>query len=224
MMARMLVTGFDSFGGQSINPSAALATAVDGINVNGTEVCGRRLPVSFRDFGERLDAAIAEVDPVAVICIGVFPGEPVIRLERLAVNITDFGIPDNDGAREHGMVMANGPDAIRATWPVGAIQQGLLAAGIPARMSDTAGSFLCNATLYRALATFSHRAAPPPVGFLHVPYLPEQVSAIIGATAAEGRLELYQRGDLASMAFETQLAALRLAIAVTLDGVDGRTP
>lgn len=220
-MLHVLVTGFDSFGGQSVNPSAALASAVDGQEIAGGIVRGRQLPVSFRDIGGRLDAVIAEVDPVAIICLGVFPGEPVIRLERLAANFADFGIADNDGMVAHGPVMTNGPDAIRATWPVRDIQQRLLASGIPARISDTAGSFLCNATLYRALAAFSHRVVPPPVGFLHVPYLPEQVSAIIAQTASEARMELHQRADLASMAFETQLAALHIAIETTLAAVGG---
>lgn len=215
-MKHILVTGYGPFGGLDVNPSAKLVAALDGLTFGDALVVGRSLPVSTRDLRERLYAHADEVKPAAIICIGLFPGEPVIRLERLAINFTEFGIPDNDGAIHRDVVAAGGPDAFKATWPVREIHRRLLEAGVPARISEHAGTFLCNATLYHALSHFDGRPDAPKIGFIHVPYLPEQVSGIILSTLAEQRLELYQRQDLASMAFEVQLQAAKIAIETTL--------
>ena len=174
------------------------------------------LPVRNAGLGERLAALIAELAPRAVICLGLWPGEPMIRLERAALNVSDFEIADNEGALERGPVTAGGALALASTLPIAAIRDALLAAGIPARLSSSAGNFLCNATLYHALAAAARARPAPACGFIHLPYLPQQVAGLVADTAEEARLELHQRADLASMALETQIQAIRIAIETTL--------
>jgi len=122
----------------------------------------------------------------------------VIRLERVAVNIADFTIPDNEGARLADDVVApEGLTALPATLPLRAIEQALLRAGIPARLSTTAGTFLCNATMYTVLQ--AEQAAGVPSGFVHLPHLAEQVARLCEEVRAGRSAEPYAPHALASM-------------------------
>ena len=197
----MLIIGFQGYGGRAINPAEEIVKALDGTTVAGTSVTGRTLPVRNAGHGERIRSLLEELRPPAIICLGLWPGEQMIRLERAGLNVSDFEIADNEGALEHGPVVAGGPLALAATLPIEAIRERLLAAGIPARLSSSAGNFLCNATLYHALS--------------------EQVAGIVLDTAEEARLELHQRGDLCSMALATQVEAIRLAAETTLESLQG---
>lgn len=213
----MLITGFQSYGGRAGNPAEDVVKALDGEQIAGRRVTGRTLPVRYAELGPQIARLIAETAPRAVICLGLWPGEPMLRLERIAVNIADFEIADNASALIRGAVVADGPAAYETTLPIHAIQDRLLDAGIPARLSGSAGSFLCNALMYHALRTCAGRNPVPACGFIHLPYLPQQVSTIVHDTRDEARFELYQRGDLASMALETMVEAIRLAIGTTLE-------
>src|SRR5271163_3363920 len=146
-----LVTGFEPYGGFALNPSAEIARRLDGARIGRVPVVGRILPVAMAALDGALAAALRDVDPVAVILLGLAPGEAVIRLERVALNLADFAIPDNAGARVADRPLAGqAPAALWSRLPLRAIQAKLLAAGIPARLSETAGTYLCNAALYRA--------------------------------------------------------------------------
>lgn len=213
----MLLTGFEAYGGRGVNPAEQLVRALDGETIHSVRVTGATLPVTYAELGARLRELISERRPKAVICIGLWPGEPVIRLERVGLNVNDFEIPDNMGAIECGVIEPGGPAARLATLPLDAIRDRLLQAGVPARLSGSAGSFLCNATLYTALGIIEREAPGMPCGFIHVPYLPTQVAELLIATRAERELELHQRADLASMSLDTTLSALRIAIATTLE-------
>jgi pyroglutamyl-peptidase len=216
-MRTVLITGFEPYGGRGANPSAELARRFDGRQIADAQVVGRALPVSFAGLKERIESLVAELDPVAIISIGLWPGEPVIRLERFAVNLADFEIPDNQGALlQDSPLVGNGPPAQVATLPLRAIEDGLLAAGIPARLSSTAGTFLCNATLYAALDALAGRGRAAPCGFVHVPYLPEQVADLLGAMRRAHALELHQRADLASMDLTTMIRAIEICVTTTL--------
>jgi pyroglutamyl-peptidase len=105
--------------------------------------------------------------------------------------------------------------------PIHAIQDRLLAAGIPARLSGSAGTFLCNAAMYHALCACAEHAPGTPCGFIHLPYLPEQVAALLLQIREWAKVELHQRADLASMALEIQVEAVRIAIATTLEATSG---
>lgn len=207
-----LVTGFEPYGGRKHNPSARIAQALDGGRIGGVVVKGVVLPVAI----DRLDRALARVlrvRPVAIICLGLAPGEAVIRLERFAANFADFEIPDNQGRRVRARPLD--PTEGAGQWsrlPLAAIRRRLLAAGIPARLSMTAGTYLCNAAMYRVLTMTADMAPPPPAGFIHLPLLPEQVAAALGALARASDGAALEP----SMSFETQLSAVRIALESTL--------
>lgn len=209
-----LVTGFAGYGGRGRNPSAEVAKALDGKEIAGLRLVGRMLPVSYAKLRPLLQELFDDLNPRVVVSIGLWPGEPTIRLERFGVNVADFEIPDNEGAfLTDAPVNANGATAARATLPLRAIEADLLAAGIPARLSATAGTFLCNATLYTILQLAQSLRPQALAGFVHVPYLPEQVAELLEATRAERKLELHQRADLASMDLAMMARALEIAIA-----------
>lgn len=218
-----LVTGFESYGGRGLNPAGEVVSCVDGLEIAGARVVGRKFPVSYASLKQNIHQTVAEVSPAVVLSLGLWPGEAVIRLERIAINVADFEIPDNDGT-----VLADesldGVDAAArlATLPVRGIQDALLEAGIPARLSSTAGTFLCNATLYDFLSAVEDSDKAVRCGFMHLPYVPDQVASIIAKTRAEQSLELHQRADMASMSLEMMVEAVRIALAVSLaDGIDG---
>lgn len=212
----MLLTGFEGYGGRGLNPAAEVVRTLDGEAIMGTQVMGAILPVSYASLAGNLRDLVRRHRPKGVICLGLWPGEPVIRLERYGLNLNDFEIPDNAGRLERGPIEPDGPAARVATLPLQVIHDRLLAADIPARMSSTAGNFLCNATLYAALGVVECEAPGTPCGFIHVPYLPAQVAEMIAAIREGQKLELHQRADLASMALETTIAAIRIAIEATM--------
>jgi pyroglutamyl-peptidase len=217
-MREILLTGFQPYGGRQLNPSAEVVRALDGTTVDGCTVRGLLLPVSFAAAKQPLTDAITEHRPRLVVSMGLWPGEPVIRLERVAVNRASFEMPDNDGQRPlDDYVEADGPVARAVTLPVGKIISSLREKGIPARTSDTAGTFLCNTTLYRALGACERLGTGARCGFVHLPYLPQQVAELLNDLSTEGRLELHQRADLASMSLDMMLEALRTILAVSLE-------
>ena len=163
-----LVTGFEPYGGRGINPAHETMQALDGRVIEGLTVAGRGLPVSLREVRSRLPQLIEEIKPAAVICLGLWPGEATIRLERMGINVVDYEIADNDGSARPAMARwaPTARSARLATLPLRAIEAALLEEGIPARISSTAGTFLCNACLFtRARRAGGTRAARP--GRLH---------------------------------------------------------
>jgi len=211
-----LVTGFEGYGGRGRNPAGETAKALDGKAVGGCLVVGRQLPVSYKRLSRGLTDLMKEHQPHIVISLGLWPGESTIRLERVGINCADFEIPDNDGAIESDMPVAvNGNAAVMATLPNRQIRSALLSAGIPARISSTAGTFLCNATLYSTLNFAQTMSRAPLTGFIHVPYLPEQVVELLTSMETNRQLELHQRADTASMDLAMMIRAVEIAIATT---------
>jgi pyroglutamyl-peptidase len=209
-----LITGFEPYGGRAVNPSGRLAMALDGAEIGGLRVVGRTLPVVLAGLAERLERHLAEIRPALVIALGLWPGEPMLRLERVAVNLADFAIADNAGARlEDAAVASAGATALAATLPLRAIERALLDDDIPVRLSTSAGTYLCNATLYTLLSLIQRRGAPVPCGFIHLPNLPEQVADLLKQGRA-GEIDVHQRADLASMDFAVMERGLRLALHV----------
>ena len=211
----MLIVGFAGYAGRGINPAAEIADALDGERIGGRAVVGTVLPVDYASLRGRLENLVERHSPRVVICLGLWPGEPVIRLERLGANVNDFEIPDNEGRIASGPIEPSGPAARLSSLPLEDIQHRLLEAGIPARLSSSAGNFLCNATLYSVLGIAEDRSIRG--GFIHLPYLPSQVAEIVGSLKKEQVLELHQRADLASMSLETSLAAIRIAAEASLE-------
>ncbi len=201
----ILVTGFEPYGGFGLNPSALIAERLDGAAIGDHRVIGRTLPVSLADLDGALDRVLADVDPVLVVALGLASDEPVVRLERFAVNLADFAIPDNDGARVAGRALApEGPAALAARLPLPAIRDALLARGIPARLSNSAGTYLCNAAMYRLLARLPDAV---PCGFIHLPHLPAEAARLMTGN---------ERETVPSMALDLQVEAVRVALVESL--------
>lgn len=179
---KILFTGFEPFGGETVNPSwEAVRRLPD--SIPGAVIYRRRLPVEFRTAGDLLAAAARELNPDAVLCIGQAGGRNGISAERIAVNLEDAAAPDNAGFRPEDLpVCADGENAYFATVPVRRIAENIRLHGIPAHVSDTAGTFVCNACMYRLLYLAAHEFPSMRGGFLHVPYLPEQTASMPAGT------------------------------------------
>jgi pyroglutamyl-peptidase len=215
MAELVLVTGFAGYGGRGRNPAGEVARALDGRSIGGLAVAGRVLPVSYDRLRASLHGLLEELTPRLVIGLGLWPGESVVRLERIGINVADFEIPDNEGTVLTDLpISGNDAPARLATLPLRDIETALLHAGIPARISSTAGTFLCNATLYTLLSHAEALALQALTGFIHVPYLPEQVAELLGSVRNQRQLEIHQRSDTASMDLATMIRALEIAIDV----------
>jgi pyroglutamyl-peptidase len=204
MTAPLLVTGFEPFMELGTNPSAQLAQRLDGATIGGRPVVGRTLPVELAGLRERLAAVLDEVRPAAVVATGLHPGAHEVRLERIAVNLADFEIADNTGVSATDEPLEDdGPVARETRLPVREIQAALLGRGIPARLSYTAGTYLCNATMYVLLGL-----TDAPAGFIHVPYTSAQVAELIqaGPDAAD------KRPELASLPLDMLVQAVTVAL------------
>jgi pyroglutamyl-peptidase len=207
MAAPILITGFEPFAGLDENPSADIAASLDGKEIAGRQIVGRLLPVDFARYHAALGALLKEFSPALYIGFGLASGEDMIRVERFGVNLADFDIPDNAGARHVGRkIETAGPDARASTLPCAEIRAALLEAGIPARLSNSAGSYLSNATLYSALGLCKEI----PCGFIHLPYASEQVAALL----REGKGPLNGESVAASLPIEMMVAAAEIVVQV----------
>jgi pyroglutamyl-peptidase len=174
----VLVTGFEPFGGHCSNPSEDVAKALDGRTIGGTFVRGAVLPVDQARCSGVVAELIDDVDPLAVVHLGLAAGRARVALERVAVNVMDFDVPDNAGYLARGQAcVPGGPAAYFATLPLPAVLEALRAEGIPAYLSNTAGTYLCNHTLYTTLHRLAARATPVPTGLVHLPLSPAMVAA-----------------------------------------------
>jgi pyroglutamyl-peptidase len=179
MAARhILVTGFEPFAGDTANPSQELAKAMDGRVVAAHVVRSLVLPVQHEAASEIMRAALDGTELAAVIHLGLATGRARLSLERIAVNVMDYRIPDARGeVRRDEPCVADGPAAYASTLPLRAILEELTADGIPAHLSYTAGTYLCNYTLYTTLHALALSARAIPAGFIHLPLLPAMVAA-----------------------------------------------
>lgn len=177
-MRTILVTGFEPFGGEAVNPSQELAKILDGHTVGGCAVRAVVLPVENRGAREMVAAALEDPELAAILHLGLAGGRARLALEQVAVNAMDYPLADNAGVRITGEpCVAGGPAAYFATLPLRAMHQALTAEGIPAYVSYTAGTYLCNQALYWTLHEVSQRSLPVRAGFIHVPWLPSMVVA-----------------------------------------------
>lgn len=169
---RILITGFEPFGGDAVNPSRELVMALAAAPPPGIELAAEILPCAFAAMPVALDAAMARHRPDAVLGFGLAGGRSVMSIERIGVNVIDARIADNEGARPVDVpVIEGGPAAYFATIPIKAAYARLIEAGLPGEISQTAGTFVCNAALYRSLHLASRGGFR--AGFVHVPHLPE---------------------------------------------------
>ena len=198
-MTVVLVTGFEPFGGASVNPSGEVARRLDGRRLGGVEIRAAVLPVDHVGAAAAVRALLDAHDHVAVVHLGLAAGRAQIALERVAINVMDYAIQDNAGwrARDESCV-ADGPAAYFSTLPLRAMLEALHAAGVPAYLSPTAGTYLCNYVMYATLHALAARPERPPAGFIHLPLLPSMV-APGNAEQPSMELELMLRGVAAAL-------------------------
>lgn len=192
----LLLTGFAPFGGETLNPSWEAVRRLDGERLGDLTVVAAQLPTEFGAALQALDELLERHRPTLVVAVGQAGRRAELSLERIAINVDDARIPDNAGRQPiDEPVVAGGPAAYFSTLPIKAMTRVLRDAGIPAAVSQTAGTFVCNHVFYG----LQHRLQGSGVrgGFIHIPYLPAQAAAQPGAP---------------SMALETLIAGLRLAL------------
>ena len=175
----VLLTGFDAFGGDAINPSWLVAQALDGETITGHRVIAAQLPTEFAASRKLLAALLRKHQPVLVICLGLAGGRACLSLERIAINLQDARIADNAGAQPIDTpVVQRGPAAYFSSLPIKAMLAAIQQQGVLAEISQTAGTFVCNHVFYALMSELHiHRKKLPHAprgGFIHVPYLPDQ--------------------------------------------------
>ncbi|WNN45634.1 pyroglutamyl-peptidase I [Winslowiella toletana] len=201
-MKTVLITAFEPFGGEQINPSWEAVRQLNEQLLGGAKIVARQLPCVF---GEALKALYKEMDelqPALVIAVGQAGGRSDISIERVAINVDDARIPDNQQNQPiDEPIVAGGPAAYFSTLPIKALVEGIREAGIPASVSQTAGTYVCNHVMYGLLHRLAEQGDGVRGGFIHIPYLPEQAAKLPG---------------MPSMAAATVILALEMAISVAL--------
>lgn len=209
MTVKLLLTGFEPFGGETINPAQeALALVPD--RIGALEIVKLILPVVFGKSIAVVRAALREHRPDAVLCIGQAGGRMEATPERVALNLNDARIPDNDKNQPvDEPIFADGPAAYFATLPVKDMVAAIRSAGLPARVSNTAGLFVCNQVMYGVLYYLAHELPHTLGGFMHVPYAPEQAARQSAPQPSMSKDDIARAISAAIGAIERHLAARR---------------
>ena len=172
---KLLLTAFDPFGGESVNPAQKAVSLVG--EVSGIEIVKLTVPTVFGEASRIAVETIRSERPDAVLCIGQAGGRAAVTPERVAINLMDARIPDNaENQPTDEPVVLGAPDAYFSTIPVKRIVEAVRSAGIPAEVSNTAGTFVCNALMYSVLHTLKTEFPNTMGGFMHVPFIPEQAA------------------------------------------------
>ncbi|XLV72974.1 pyroglutamyl-peptidase I [Ralstonia syzygii subsp. celebesensis] len=201
-MPTVLVTGFDPFENEPVNPSWEAVRTLDGQGIAGADIVARQLPTVFGESIRVLDKLLLSLRPDVVIAVGQAGGRTEMAIERVAINVDDARIADNAGKQPIDTVIAaDGPAAYFSTLPIKAIVRELRAAGVPASVSQTAGTFVCNHVFYGLMHAIARHKPPARGGFIHIPYLPSQAAKHPGQP---------------SMAHDTVVTGLRIAIEMAL--------
>ncbi len=177
MRKKVLLTGFDAFGGQTLNPSWLAVQALHGRQVLGHTLVAAQLPTVFDASLRELDALLRQHQPALVICVGQAGGRKALSLERVAINVNDAPLADNAGAQPVDTpVVRDAPVAYFSSLPIKAMLAALQSRGVDAEVSQTAGTFVCNHVFYGLMRTLATAPALAHTrgGFVHVPWLPEQ--------------------------------------------------
>ena len=171
---KILLTGFEPFGGSTVNPSISACRRLEGKRVNGFEIVVEEIPLRFHEIRSAIEEHIARLDPAAVICTGQ-SSRALISLERVAINIADARIPYNCGTHPvDERLNGEGPAAYFSALPLREILEAVKEAGVPVGISNSAGTFGCNQIFYHLMDYRSRLGLEIPAGFIHVPCLPEQ--------------------------------------------------
>lgn len=193
----ILLTGFEAFGGEALNPSWLVAEALHGKKVAGLRIQAHRLPCVFGQSLHSLAGALSKAQPRLVLLLGQAGGRSDLSLERVAVNVDDARIPDNLGQQPiDEAVVPGAPAAYFSSLPIKAMVAALHNAGLPASVSQTAGTFVCNHVFFGLMHALQQQGGVRG-GFMHLPYLPAQAT---------------HRPGQASMPLATMLEGVHLAL------------
>lgn len=210
-MRKLLLTAFEPFGGESINPSLEVARQIENLNFSRALVQIAELPV---DRHRAIDLALELMRasrPDVLIMLGEASGRYRINPERVAINVDDFRIPDNVGNQpKDEPIVEGGPVGYFSTLPIRAITERIIEAKIPAAISNSAGAHLCNRLFYGVMHSISAESLPTRAGFIHLPYLHSQ--------------SIDKHPDVPSLSLESMVEAVRLAIEVSLAAVTTSDP
>jgi pyroglutamyl-peptidase len=194
----ILLTGFEPFEQEPLNPSWEAVRALDGWPCAGAQVAARQLPCVFGQALQVLEQLMEELKPALVICVGQAGGRSQMSLERVAINVDDARIADNAGRQPIDQpIRSGGPAAYFSTLPIKGMAKAMRAAGIPAEVSQTAGTFVCNHVFYGLMDQLAAHAPAVRGGFIHIPYIPSQAARHPGQP---------------SLALETLIEGLRIAL------------
>jgi len=194
----ILLTGFEPFDREPLNPSWEAVRVLDGWQCEGATVVARQLPCVFGTALQTLDALLAEFKPVLVLCVGQAGGRSQLSLERVAINVDDARIADNAGHQPIDQpIHGDGPAAYFSTLPIKGMAKAMRAAGTPAEVSQTAGTFVCNHVFYGLMHSLAQHAPAVRGGFMHIPYIPSQAARHPGQP---------------SLALDTVIEGLRVAL------------
>ena len=205
---KILVTGFDPFGGEKVNPALEAVKSLPS-EIHGAEIHWVEIPTVFYKAAEVLETTIVRYQPDAVLCIGQAGGRASLTPERVAINQDDARIPDNQGNQPIDTpIRLDGQAAYFSTLPIKAMVQAIKEEGLPATVSNTAGTFVCNHLMYQALYLANKKFPHMRAGFMHIPYMTEQVinkpntasmnltDIVRGIEAAIGAIVEYKDKDL----------------------------
>lgn len=202
---KILVTGFDPFGGEKINPAIESVKKLPD-TIAGAEIIKLEIPTVIGKSVDKIKAKIEEVHPDVVLSIGQAGGRPDITVERVGINCDDCRIKDNEGNQPiDEKVAEDGPAAYFSTLPIKAMVKNIQDGGVPASVSNTAGTFICNHVLYGVARIQATKHPEMRTGFIHIPFLPEQV---------------VDKKNMPSMALETIVKGLTLAIEAIVNNED----
>ena len=198
---KIIVTGFDPFGGEKINPSIECVKALP--DIEGVELIRLELPTVFKESAKRLNEVINDVKPDAVLSVGQAGGRTGITMERIAINVDDARIPDNISQQPiDETIQTEGEPAYFSTLPIKRIVKAIREAGISAEVSNSAGTFVCNHIMYQSLFAATKAEKPFKAGFMHIPFIPEQTT------------------DKPSLPLEESTKALQIAIETIRDYIN----
>ena len=205
---KILVTGFDPFGGEKVNPALEAVKTLPSV-IHGAEIRWVEIPTVFYKSADVLEAEIVRYQPDVVLCIGQAGGRASLTPERVAINQDDARIPDNQGNQPIDTpIRLDGEAAYFSTLPIKAMVQAIKEDGLPATVSNTAGTFVCNHLMYQALYLADKKFPNMRAGFMHIPYMTEQVinkpntasmnlvDIVKGIEAAIGAIVDYKDKDL----------------------------
>ena len=202
---KILVTGFDPFGGEKVNPALEAVKSLPSV-IHGAEIRWVEIPTVFYQSAEILETEIVCYQPDVVLCIGQAGGRASLTPERVAINQDDARIPDNQENQPIDIpIRLDGEAAYFSTLPIKAMVQAIKEVGLPATVSNTAGTFVCNHLMYQALYLADKKFPHMRAGFMHIPYMTEQV---------------VNKPNTASMCLRDIVRGIEAAIAAIVDHKD----